>query len=120
MFNKFCNSFLKYVEVYGLQNWRILFRCADTDGANARIVYDYGTMSAVVSLSDSYDDSEFPEFDVVYGGKHEATHLMLSDFIRTLKDPNATADQKEDAEERIVILLSRLSIERIKSKKVWK
>ena len=121
MFDKFCNSFLKYVEVYGLQNWRILFRCSDLGGTrSAHISYNKDTMSAVVTVDDTYDDSEFPEFDVVYCGKHEATHLLLADLVYTLNNKDISEEQKEDAEERLVILLSRLSIERIKSKKIWK
>jgi len=121
MFDKFCNSFLKYVEVYGLQNWRLLFRCSDVGcDACATIKYCTSTMSAVVSLADHYDDDTFPEFDPEYCGRHEATHLLLADLIEVLKNRNSTEEQMDDAEERLVILLSRLSIERIKSKKAWK
>lgn len=112
-FNKFCNSFLKYADIYGLNNWKVLFLCRRlNEDHGAAIAYSIDAMSATVSLCDEYSTDDYPRFDPVIFGKHEATHLLLAELVASLKDPEIPEKQKEREEEKVVILLSRLNIDR--------
>lgn len=76
-FEQFKESFLKYVDILGLKDWKVYFEVAPVD-VYARIHIQWSGRVATVQMCTEVAPDSWSDFDPVASGKHEAIHLLLA------------------------------------------
>ena len=108
-FKRFCSEFLRWVELFGLKDYRLLFHHKQLEDSFAEIHRDDPG-----KIVDIYFSKEIPEISVSgyispeHHAKHEAIHLLLSrlGYLADRRYLNY-ADVKEE-QERIVRILEKI------------
>ena len=102
-FLQFKKKFLQYQEKFGMTGWRVDFIHEDTEGDNAIIGFNQDGRIATVGLS-----NRSIKGNVLRTAKHEAIHLLLSDYNYLAHDRYTTIRQIEQTEEGLVMKLANL------------
>ena len=108
-FNRFKKEFLRWVEILGLQGYKIFFFHDPLENSYARIVPNEPGNAADVYFSSELSNtakeaSEGPEAS----GKHEAIHLLLNRLFFLGEQRFVGSDEMEHEWEKLVRILEKV------------
>jgi hypothetical protein len=108
-FEIFKKTFLKYVDLFGLKNYRITFQHIKLDENYAEIQRDCDSFSAIVRFTNYLEDCNKLEYgSPEIHAKHEAIHLLLTFLVWKAQSKYITPTEIDQAEESLVRVLEKV------------
>jgi len=104
-FLEFKKEFMKYVDLFGLKDYRLVFEHTEVDGAYADILVNHDGRTAVIRLSDDCNEDWLgPKSNA----RHEAIHLLIAEVGYWARCRYTTPDEISAAEEGLVRVLEKV------------
>ena len=107
-YDEFKKEFMRWVNRFGLHDWKVFFYHEKLDGCFARIVYDNMNSAASVKFNSEVDETDENFMNPKMSAKHEVIHLLLARLNYLAGARYICQEDIETEEERIVNILTKV------------